>query len=66
MIANDFLSVHLNWKPNKDTRFYYCYFNDVLLLLRMNNFPDEPLYTFIYLLDIIDIEDLPSNWEIEH
>lgn len=38
---------------------------DKLILLRMNNFPEEPLYTLINGLDITDLEDKPTGWNLE-
>jgi hypothetical protein len=33
-------------------------------LLRLNNFPEEPLLTLIFGLEIIDIEDVPEKWKV--
>ena len=53
------------WKNHQSNRrYYYTYYNDQLLLLRMNNFPDEPLYTFICELIIEDFDDLPKTWTL--
>jgi hypothetical protein len=53
------------WKRHSDNeRYFYVEKDDKIILLRMNNFPDEPLYTLINGLDILDIEDKPNNWVI--
>lgn len=49
-------------KHDSNVRFYYAYLNGELLLLRINDFPDEPLYTFINGLLIKDFDDLPNKW----
>lgn len=43
-------------------RYFYSTNNGKLLLLRLNNFPDEPLLTLIDGLNIFDLEDVPDNW----
>jgi hypothetical protein len=54
------------WKklPNNERYFYSESFEN-LIYLRLNNFPDEPLFTLINGLEAIDIEDRPSGWIIE-
>jgi len=32
--------------------------------LRMNDFPDEPMYTLMFKGESIDFDDKPANWEI--
>lgn len=33
------------------------------IYLRVNDFPDEPLYTVMYEdIDIVNINDFPTNW----
>jgi hypothetical protein len=66
MKADDFLKEDLYWRPHQELPYYYCYFNGTPILLRMNNSPDEPPYTFTYLLNVIHLDDLPKNWKIEH
>lgn len=64
VIINNYLfSLSVYWQKVEGTdRYYYAYQNDELLLLRMNNFPDEPLYTLINKLEIHDLDDLPNSW----
>lgn len=45
-------------------RYYYITKDNKIILLRINNFPDEPLYTLINGLDITDIEDTPIGWRL--
>jgi hypothetical protein len=55
------------WKKHPENeRYYYLKDNDKIILLRINNFPDEPLYTLINGLNIIDIEDKPVGWSLEN
>ena len=32
--------------------------------LRMNNFPEEPLYTLEYMNQTIDFDDRPKTWKL--
>ena len=68
MKIKNLLKKNIKWKNHPDKkvrRFFYCEIEGRLILLRMNNFPDEVLYTVINGLEIIDIEDKPENWELE-
>lgn len=44
---------------------FYHEHDKKIFLLRINNFPDEILYTVINGLEINDLEDKPVNWELE-
>ena len=42
---------------------YEAKVDDSIVYLRVNDFPDEPLYTVIYDdIDIVNINDFPKNW----
>lgn len=60
------IGTNVFWKkhPNNERYFYLRKDSDVVLL-RVNNFPDEPLFTLINGLDIMDIEDRPSGWNLD-
>lgn len=49
----------------KSERYFYTEINHVIILLRINNFPEEPLYTIIQGINILDIEEKPKNWFID-
>jgi len=49
-------------KHETNGKYFFAYSNENLLLLRLNNFPDEPLLTLINGLDILDLEEIPANW----
>ena len=67
MNLNSIFSQNIKFqKHSSNNRYFYTYINDELLLLRMNDFPDEPLFTIILGLQIIDIDDAPENWEIPY
>ena len=58
----------LKWSPllSSDRDFMTDkYLNDVCYL-RMNDFPDEPLWTLFYKGDSIDFDDTPSVWSITY
>jgi hypothetical protein len=60
------LTVKIIWKRHSSNeRYFYHYEGEKLILLRVNNFPDEPLYTLINGLDILDMEDKPNDWILE-
>jgi hypothetical protein len=66
MESNNLFKREVFWKQHSiNRRYYYTVVDDRIIYLRMNNFPDEPLYTLINDLDILDIEDRPPNWTLE-
>ncbi|MGE8429447.1 MAG: hypothetical protein ACN6O7_16315 [Sphingobacterium sp.] len=65
MNNEELISSTIFWKKHPEIGYYY--YNeeyDKLILLRMNNFPEEPLYTLINGLDITDLEDKPTGWNL--
>ncbi len=66
MKDNFLLNKTITWKQHStNDRYFYCYEDDKLILLRMNNFPEEILYTIIDGLNIYDIEDKPESWHLQ-
>jgi hypothetical protein len=66
MNNEELISSTILWKKHSEIGYYY--YNeeyDKLILLRMNNFPEEPLFTLINGLDITDLEDKPIGWNLE-
>ena len=66
MNNEELISSTIFWKKHPEIGYYY--YNeeyDKLILLRMNNFPEEPLFTLINGLDITDLEDKPTGWNLE-
>ncbi|WON95028.1 hypothetical protein [Sphingobacterium sp. UGAL515B_05] len=66
MNNEELISSTIFWKKHPEIGYYY--YNeeyDKLILLRMNNFPEEPLFTLINGLDITDLEDKPIGWNLE-
>lgn len=54
------------WKKHElNIRYWFAELDGNAVFLRMNNFPDEPLYTIISKNVIKDYDDLPQNWIIE-
>jgi hypothetical protein len=45
-------------------RYFYAQDDGELLLLRQNDFPDEPYWTLIKGMEIIDLEETPDNWVV--
>ncbi|WP_025142713.1 hypothetical protein [Pedobacter jeongneungensis] len=60
------LNTNIVWeKHTSNERFLYTEQDDQIILLRINNFPDEPLFSVINGLDILDIEDRPEGWHLK-
>lgn len=62
------LSQRLEWKPIPGTKRDYSsdkYSKDECSL-RMNDFPDEPLWTLIYKGESIDFDETPRRWKINY
>ncbi|WP_313266387.1 hypothetical protein [Sphingobacterium sp.] len=67
MTNEELISLTIFWKEHPEIAgYYYIEENDKIILLRINNFPDEPLYTLINGLDITDLEDKPTGWSLSH
>lgn len=60
-----FFEYEIIWKADLNTAFFKTNFNDTFRL-RMNDFPEEPMYTFIAMGEEVDFDDLPSNWKIDY
>jgi hypothetical protein len=59
------LTVSIYWQRHEhNQRYFYAYRNGQLILLRINDFPDEPYCTIIMGLAIMDMEDIPVHWVI--
>ena len=60
------LDKKIKWKNHPtNLRYYFTEFNQQIILLRVNNFPEEPLLTVINRLEILDLEKIPSKWILE-
>lgn len=62
---NELINMHIKWEkhPYSD-RFFYFYDNECLILLRLNDFPDEPLLTLINGFEITDFDEYSKDWKI--
>jgi len=66
MTIENLLKTKVKWKKHKvSSRFFYHQSNDQISLLRINDFPDEPLFTVISGLEIKDMDDKPLEWKLE-
>ena len=66
MNIKELLYSNVIWKKHPlNAKFFYLKQNDQIVLLRINNFPEEPLFSLIDGLDILDIEEKPEGWQIE-
>ena len=67
MKNNDYLSEKIRWSETFDVRFpFEAVYNGKKLLLRLNDFPAEPLYTlFVNGEEIMDIDDFSDSWRVK-
>jgi hypothetical protein len=58
----------LHWTPDVNTeRFFRANEYDYTdCKLRMNDFPDEHMWTLFYKGDSIDFDDTPKSWNITY
>lgn len=65
MDVKNLLQANLEWVEQVDApRFYRTEHKGEKLLLRLNNFPEEPLFTVIGE-SIFDIEERPKTWRFK-
>jgi len=63
--VNTLLKMKIAWQPVKFTKTeWFAIIDGEKYSLRMNDFPDEPLYTIFNQEDIINIDDAPMGWII--
>jgi len=63
MRHNNLQEQSIFWRSHPENeRYFYHHENGELILLRINNFPEEPLYTLINGLKITDMDEKPENW----
>jgi hypothetical protein len=67
-IINRLIWSPLYWSPllNTDRDFITDKYPNDVCYLRMNNFPDEPLWTLFYKGESISFDDTPSVWNITY
>ena len=64
---NNFLTKSIRRQNHEhQKRYFFANIDGELLLLRLNDFPDEPLFTLIRGLEIVDIEEAPKDWYIPY
>lgn len=65
---DNLFNMKLIWKSEKDTSpFFYCNkFSKNECYLRMNDFPEEPMWTLFYNGESIDFDDSPELWGINY
>jgi hypothetical protein len=66
LIVQELLKQELFWKNTDNSEFPYSLeFNSTFLELRINDFPEESLYTlFIDSISVYNFDDLPDCWQI--
>lgn len=57
----------LTWIATRnDPTFFEAVFEGEHVQIRMNDFPDEPIYTVFFRGEEIDIEESPRKWHLQH
>jgi len=60
----DLLTMPIAWLKHPDKPQWSALVFDEVCELRMNDFPDEPLYTVTWCGQALDIEEAPRSWTI--
>jgi hypothetical protein len=64
---NDIQQAKITWIATRDDpTLFEAVFNGEHVQLRMNDFPDEPIYTLFVRDKAIDIEEGPQVWHLDH
>lgn len=66
MTNHELIKSNVSWlqHPNQERFFYVELEDEKVILLRINDFPDEVLFTLINGFEIMDIEDRPKGWSL--
>lgn len=64
--AEEYLRKKIKWNESNNSEYpFFIVIDRKTLVLRLNDFPEEPLYTLIVDgKEVIDLEGLPSTWQI--
>ena len=63
----DLMQHNLVWdEVNNQSRYYTTIYQAEKYYMRLNNFPDEPLYTVIINDEHFDFDDLPGSWKVNY
>ena len=60
----ELLEAKITWLPSDDPCVFDALFNGEPIRLRMNDFPDYPLWTVFFLNQEVDIDDRPKSWRV--
>lgn len=59
------LESKIDWEPTQVSEFVFqCKFEDRVVLLRLNDFPAEPLCTVVIDDTETDLIDFPTGWRL--
>jgi hypothetical protein len=66
MRKKNILNTRLIWTQHSENhKFFQTKYNGKKVLLRLNNFPEEPLYT-IFGETSFDLDDKPTLWTLHY
>lgn len=62
---NKILESKIDWEKSKTEEYFFqTIFDGRKILLRLNDFPDEPICTIIINSQETDIEEFPEKWTL--
>lgn len=58
-------ALQIDWQKSQESEYVFCAdFQNQILKLRLNDFPDEPLCTLIVSGVETDLEEFPECWTL--
>ena len=63
MTAKELLKERLLWKAHPVNHYYFTHHHGTPLLLRKNEKPSEPPYTFSHHVELVNLKKLPKKWK---
>lgn len=66
-MIKDYLNHKIEWfQDEENSVIFNADTNGISCKLKMNDFPSEPMYTFIILGEELSFDDIPDLWEINY
>lgn len=64
---NNIFKLPMHWQPLQESDGEFIYSdNDIVYKLRINDFPEENLFTVFAGEERVDFDDMPDRWEINY
>ena len=62
----DLFKIRIFWEKQFGHPVWTTMIDDTKCLLKMNNFPEEPMYSILWKDQQLDFDDAPYLWVIPH